>query len=169
MWYAMQVYTGMEEAARQLIYKLVDERLFSDCFVVRFERSRRYMGKWHKENQVWFPGYIFIDTDMPLEIYEELKKVPKMTKMLGREVDYFLPIRKEEEEFLKKLVGVDHTIEMSVGYIEGDRIIVTEGALLDKEGLIKKIDRHKRQAVISIELFGQMIDTTVGLEVITKT
>lgn len=169
MWYAMQVFTGEEESVKRLISEMVDDKVIAECFIIRFEKSRRYRGEWHREGNILFPGYVFIETDCPLDAYEKLKKVPKLSKILGRDAEYFEPINEREEMALKELMGFNHTIEMSVGYIEGERIIVTSGALVDKEGMIKKIDRHKRTAVISIEMFGQMTDTTVGLEIISKT
>ena len=57
---------------------------------------------------------------------------------------------------------------MSVGFIEGDTIKVTEGPLLGLEGKIRKIDRHKRQCVVETEMFGQKTKMTVGLEIVYK-
>lgn len=36
------------------------------------------------------------------------------------------------------------------------------------EGYIRKINRHKRKAWISIEMFGRSMDMEVGLEIISK-
>ncbi|MEG2506006.1 MAG: KOW motif-containing protein, partial [Carnobacterium sp.] len=62
----------------------------------------------------------------------------------------------------------DHVVDMSVGYIIGDKIIVRDGPLKGKEGSIKKIDRHKRIAFIEVEFLGEVRETKVGLEIITK-
>lgn len=36
------------------------------------------------------------------------------------------------------------------------------------EGAIRKIDRHKRIAVLSLDMFGRTVDMKVGLEIIEK-
>lgn len=36
------------------------------------------------------------------------------------------------------------------------------------EGCIRKIDRHKRKARVSVEMFGRSVDMEVGLEIISK-
>ena len=36
------------------------------------------------------------------------------------------------------------------------------------EGYIRKINRHKRKAWVSIEMFGRSVDMEVGLEIISK-
>lgn len=62
----------------------------------------------------------------------------------------------------------DQIVEMSEGIIENDQIIITRGPLKGHEGLIKKIDRHKRRAYLELEMFGRKIETQVGLEVVAK-
>lgn len=42
----------------------------------------------------------------------------------------------------------DYLIKISHGYMESDRIIITDGLVKDFE---KKIERHKREAIIEIE------------------
>ncbi len=58
--------------------------------------------------------------------------------------------------------------EMSEGIIENDRVVVTSGPLKGNEGLIRKIDRHKRKAWLEIEMFGRTVEMQVGLEVVGK-
>lgn len=62
----------------------------------------------------------------------------------------------------------EHLIKMSYGYIENDKIVITEGSMKDYEGIIKRIDRHKRKAVIEIEFFGRIMDVSVELEIVKK-
>jgi transcription termination/antitermination protein NusG len=67
-----------------------------------------------------------------------------------------------------KFANKDHVIENSIGLIEGDKIIITEGPLMGHESMIKKIDSHKRIAQLDIEMFGQLRTITVALEIISK-
>ena len=57
---------------------------------------------------------------------------------------------------------------MSVGVIEKDKVKIQEGPLVGMEGLIKKIDRHKRQAVLEMEMFGRKVEMKVGVEIVEK-
>ena len=59
-------------------------------------------------------------------------------------------------------------MEHSIGYIEGDRIIITGGPLVGREGGIKKINRHHRVAQIEIDMFGQKQVVDVALEIVEK-
>lgn len=61
-----------------------------------------------------------------------------------------------------------HIVDMSIGFIRGDKIYITEGPLQGKEGLIVKIDRHKRIAYLRLSMFNKETTTKVGLEIISK-
>lgn len=41
-----------------------------------------------------------------------------------------------------------HCVRMNKGYIEGKAINVTQGSLLDQEAIVRKVDRHKRRAMV---------------------
>lgn len=168
MWYVMQVATGKEESVRQVCKKYLAEESYMDIFIIRFNRAKRYFGKWHRECEIMFPGYLFIDTENPRDVYEELKQVPEITKLLGRDAEEFQPIEQHKENMFKQLLNIDYEIDISKGIILGDKVIVTEGPLKGNEGMIRKINRHKRIAVLSLEMFGQSTDVTVGLEIIDK-
>lgn len=166
MWYAVQVMTGREETVRDMCKRLIDRKQYNDIFVIRFDKAKRYYGTWHKE--IMFPGYIFIDSDNPQQIYEHLKSVPELTKMLGRDKNEFTPIEAGKEAMFKAMVNDNYEISLSVGIIEGDKVIVKEGPLSGMEVLIKKIDRHKRVAVLNAQMFEQDVDIKIGLEIIEK-
>ena len=51
---------------------------------------------------------------------------------------------------------------------KNDKIIINEGSLVGLEGLITKIDRHKRIAYVDVELLGKLTKVQVGLEIISK-
>ena len=46
--------------------------------------------------------------------------------------------------------------------------MVTSGALNGIEGLIKKVLRHKRLAVLEVPLLGRKVEVTLGLGVVEK-
>ena len=81
--------------------------------------------------------------------------------------DELFPIHEEEEQLLRRLTGDTTNVAVSVGVIVGDKIIVKEGPLIGMEGMIKRIDRHKRMAVLEVELFNRVSEVKVGLRCCT--
>ena len=166
MWYVIQVYTGKElEIAQQCRDRVADEE--EDVFVPLAERWTKI--RWERTliTSRLFPGYVFIETNRIEDFYKRLNRIYAMTKVL-RTGDEMTPIQKEEEEYLRKLGGEEHVVKYSEGYIEGDKLVVTSGALKDFEGKVKKILRHKRLVVMEFSLLGQTVEVTLGLGVIKK-
>ena len=107
-------------------------------------------------------------TDHVDVLYNELKKIPDLTKLLGNDGEHIYPIRKEEAMFLTRFGGKEHIVDMSYGFIEGDKIRVTNGPLMGQEGDIIKSDRYKRIAYVNVSLFDRLTTVQVGLEIIMK-
>ena len=79
-----------------------------------------------------------------------------------------VPVRPEEESFLKGICGTGHHFGMSRGYIREGQTFVTEGPLQGKEHLIRRIDRHKRIARVGTPGEDRAREVQVGLEIVTK-
>ncbi|MCD8242187.1 MAG: antiterminator LoaP [Lachnospiraceae bacterium] len=166
--YVIQVISGTEEDTMEMLRRQISKELLQKCFVYYYENMRKYAGEWHKQKKLLFPGYVFVITGQVDSLYLELKKVKTLTKILG-DKDCFIPLSEGEVEFLRGFGGEEQLVGMSVGFIENDKVTITSGPLAGKEGCIRKIDRHKRTAKIQVEMFGQVIDATVGLEIVRKT
>ena len=93
------------------------------------------------------------------------KGMAKRRKRIGDEP---AALTGEEVDFLKELGGKAQTVEMSEGIIEQSVIKVYSGPLVGKEKYIRKIDRHKRRAMLEMPMFGEMRKMQVGLEIVAK-
>ncbi len=167
MWYVIQVGPRREHEILALCEKWV--RIPSEEFFVMrcMGYRRRTDGTWDKLERLAFPGYIFVRTDDIDDLRLRLKKIPELTKVLGAGDEIF-PIYEEEEKLLWDLGGEDHFIKASHGYRDGDKVVVVDGSLINKEGLITWVNAHKRMALIEIQFAGRTVRTKVGLEIITK-
>lgn len=167
-WYVIQVMSGHEEKVVQQCQILVNQHVLKECFIPYVKTMKKMQGKWQQIQTILFKGYVFLISDDVDSLFQELKKVPELTKLIGRKKTEIYPLLEKEVFFLKQFGKEKHLVEMSVGYIEGDKIRVTEGPLMGREAMIKKIDRHKRIAYIEVDFFNQVTVTKVGLEIIRK-
>ena len=163
MWYAVWVRTGQEEKVLRMCRKMLPEQ----CFLPRYERARKQDSRWTRVEKPLFPGYLFFDSGNVEVLTDRLKKTPEFTRVLG---DGSKPIALHPHEvaFLEKYTNEDRLMEMSCGFLEGDRLVVTHGPLKDYEGKIVHINRHKRLATLEVEFFGRTIRVEVGVEVVMK-
>lgn len=172
MWYAVWVRTGQEEKVLALCEKVLSdederEKPYEQCFLPKYERSRKLKGQWIRRKEVLFPGYLFFISDHADELARQLKSIPEFARILGDEQTP-IALYPHETEFLRKHMNKDKVLEMSLGFLVGDRLVVTEGPLKDYQGKIVHIDRHKRLATLEIEFFGRIVNMKVGVEVVRK-
>ena len=166
MWYVIQVYTGTEEGVCQQCRDKVIEK-GEEIFVLLAERMTKIQGQWRRITSRLFPGYIFVETERIEDFFMRLKRIDAMTKVL-RSGEDLIPIHQEEERYLRLLGGDNHIVKYSEGYLEGEKLVVTSGAMKNYKGTIKKVLRHKRLVILEVSLMGRTVDVTVGLGIVER-
>ena len=166
MWYVLQVCTGNEtEVCQQCQGRVVEED--ENVFVMLAERMTKIRGQWGLVTGRLFPGYVFVETERIQDFYVRMKHVGSLARIL-RTGEEMTPIYPEEEEHLRILGGQEHIVRYSQGYIEGEMLVVTSGALKTRLGRIKKVMRHKRLVVLEVPLMGQMVEVTIGMGIVSR-
>lgn len=166
MWYVMQVYTGREmEICEKCRSRIMGEG--EDIFVPLAERMARVRGEWTVVTSRLFPGYVFAETGRVEDFHARLRQIRDMTRILGCG-ETMVPVRPEEEERIRRLCGEGHIAKYSEGYIEGDTLVITDGALKNFEGRVRKIFRHKRLVILEVPLLDQVVEVTLGLGVVSR-
>lgn len=167
MWYVVQVRSGTEHNIRIQCNKKIPDAIMERCFIPYYEEKKKQNGSWNTLQKILFPGYIFMITEDVEKLFFHLKTIEGMTKLIGTGND-IIPLTEEEIIFLQRLGGDEQIVSMSEGIIEGTQVTIISGPLKGMEGLIQKIDRHKRKAWLELELFGRMRQVEVGLEITKK-
>lgn len=170
MWYAIQTVNGQEQQVCTWINQRMDHILFERCFVPLYEDVWRKEGVGHISVKKTFAGYVFIKSDQPEAVYEELRKIPRFANLLSDQLDQnnqkektFIPVSVEEEQFLCNIYtdGI-----MRVSYIEKNsegRVTGIIGPLEQYSDYIIKLDLPHRRAVVEIPFLGQIRRMKFGL------
>ena len=164
MWYAVQTMAGKEEAVKHEAELLIPD---ADFRVLYRKGSFKYKGSWKRKNLALFPGYLFVITDDPRSIVRGLRKVSDFARIVSFD-DELIPISASEQHILETLVGDGDTAENSMGFTEGDEVIVTDGPLVGLESRIARIDRHKRLAFVEFNMGSRIVEIRLELEIIDK-
>lgn len=164
MWYVIQTMTGHEEELVRMINRVLPQNVYEECFVAYFERI------WRKQQQSLihverlFPGYVFVVSDDPNELYQCLKKVPAMSRLMSDGLFHFLPLEEGEEEFFKDMLDGDHIVRLS--YVEKD----SRGHVYRLTGPAKKYMEQvvrwqykKRYVLIRLKLLGKEKIVSLGI------
>lgn len=171
MWYVIQVTTGKEEAMKMLVEREMDPGSDERCFYIKRERIWRRDGQCILHVETMFPGYLFVITGQPKELYWRLKSIPQFTKLLRTENEVFLAVEPDEQEFLENLLNGDPEDIVRLSKVRLDK----NGEIKSAEGplkhYIKKIVKKKlrlRYVMIDVVLFGKERTVLVGAEVDQK-
>ena len=172
MYFVIQVISGKESSIVNILNRKISKDIILECFVPIRERLKKYNGKWQKVQERYFPGYIFIDTNNPKLLFNELKKIGEFTKILGRQVDNnFLSLSKDESDLIDSLMGKENNRITDISLIdikEGNKIEVVEGPLVGFEGRILKVNLHKRTVSVLLDMCGREIEVLLGIDFIKK-
>ncbi|MCL2050343.1 MAG: antiterminator LoaP [Lachnospiraceae bacterium] len=145
-------------------------------FIPMYDARFRKAGKVCLEKRRLCPGYVFIEseisgTEFYLAAYPYIVRSENAFKLLryglGHDNLSFEMNAKEYLAFMS-LYNEEYCVEMSKGLIVNDLVKITDGPLQGFESKIKKINRHKLEAVVEMEIMGRLTDVRVGLEVIEK-
>lgn len=171
----IQTVSGKEEVLHTYFEKIdAVQDLILETFYPRRQVKKRYRGEWKTVTEKLFPGYLFIDTRDSQALYQELKRIPVLSRILGDKEADFITLSQEEEAFIRRIgknrgdhsIGISTVrIESDVSYKKGDRVSVVSGDLKDFEGEIIGFDFRKRKAMIQTGLFGGTV-IHVGIELL---
>lgn len=171
MYFVIQVQTGKENKTIKEMEERISDYFRYEVFTPKYTMLKKYKGEWKEIIKPYFPGYIFVETEDPKELFKQLSYVPSFTKLLGREglTDNFLSLNEQETRTLDILCSKhqDRVTKLSSVVIkEGMKIQVLSGPLLGQESYIKKINLHKRTVTIPISIAGRSADIQVGIDIV---
>lgn len=176
-YYVLQIAPREEEKTEAHIRKILPDDLYDQCFHPTRLIRKKFHGKWVEVHEKLLPGYVFVTTEDAEKLYLCLKRIPLLTKMLGRDMEYFVRLSGQEENWLdlllKKNGQRDAAEKNEVGLSqidiqEGNEIRIVSGPLADMAGMVKKIHLHKMIAEVEVPFMNGSTVIHLGIELIEK-
>jgi len=190
-WYIFFVKTGEEHFVKDWLNKSFDRETLYSMAPKRIVPEKKN-GEVKRVTKNLFPGYIFVKTAMNFSTYYSIRKHSKIIRMLNYlnkedrtcermvssrnlstdlqqntvEEHFFKKIPEEEMSIILKLLNHDEHIDFSQIYTQESKVYVESGPLKGLEGIIKKIDKHKRRAKVLVSLMGDERIIELGIELI---
>jgi len=170
-WYVLFVKTGFEEEVAEQLRDELNATGFSPFIPTKVSIYRR-KGQKSDFKQICFPGYIFIQSTNHADefrriIFPVVYKIKNAYRFLHYGDDRNdIEMCEDEKNCLHKLFGDEFCIEKVKLFKEGEVVKILSGPFVGCESRIKKISSKKKEAVLSLEKFRNIIDVTISIDLI---
>ena len=159
-----------------LIQDVNDCRLEIIEFLNSFEDMTAFVPRVMKyfkiagENKIipkdWDDSYIIVKTELPYkDVFDRYWNWIRERSLQFRPNEDVIKFKKDDVKILEQLFDED-MILCSIGKIENGKLVVEKGPLRGLEHLVKKVNRHKRMAILDIN--GELNILKVYLDIVSK-
>lgn len=153
--------SGQEEAAVRL---LMTTPGMHHAFVPRKVEHRSEKGVKSTVKKVLFPGYVFFQAEESWTPTLPMYYADYILRLL--QTDGKWPLKGDDEALARWLWKYDGLLDMSMAYQVGTRVVIQSGPLKELEGIITKVDRHNRNGMVSMDLFGRKTNVWLAFELV---
>ncbi len=164
-WYAIQTYSGYEEAvARYLKQRIeslsMDDKIF-DVIVPKEKKIKVKSGKRETIEEKIYPGYVLVNMILTEDSWYVVRNTPRVTGFVGPDNTTPSPLSEEEVNMLLNRMGRDESM-FKLDLRLGDLVKIIDGPFKEYEGKISELDEEKGRLKVLVSMFGR--DTAVDLD-----
>jgi transcriptional antiterminator NusG len=166
------VQTGKEEMVCKYLNNVFGDDE-ANSFFPKIKMIYKNSKQIRQEFKPMFPGYVFVETKKDGRNFASLttqiaEASTHIIRLLGKENLDHMTIHENEKDFILGLCDNKYIVNESVGFIEGDTVVVTSGPLRGRESIVKRINRHKKRAELEFYFLGDVRRVSISLEIVEK-
>ncbi len=161
-WYVVRAISGKEKKVKELL-ELEIERNNLTQYVeqVLIPTEKVYQiknGKKVSKEKSYFPGYVLIEAALVGEVEHVVKSMNNVIGFLGGEKGGDpLPMRQSE---VNRILGkvdelAESDAEMSIPFVVGENVKVTDGPFNNFNGVIEEVNEEKKKLKVMVKIFGR--------------
>lgn len=164
-WYAVQTYSGYEEAVARYLKQRVESLAMGDkIFNVLVPKEKKIKVKGGRRTTVEdkiYPGYVLVEMILTEDSWYVVRNTPRVTGFVGPDNTTPTPLSRDEVDTL--LARSDSREEkMTIDLGVGDLVKITDGPFKDYDGKIAEVNEEKGSVKVLVPIFGR--DTAVELD-----
>jgi transcriptional antiterminator NusG len=164
-WYAIQTYSGYEEAVARYLKQRVESLAMNDkIFNIVVPKEKKIKVKGGRRQTVEekiYPGYVLVEMILSDDSWYVVRNTPRVTGFVGADSTNPTPLSKDEIDALLARMGKEES-KFNIDLRVGDLVKVTDGPFKEYDGKISEIDEEKGRIKVMVPIFGR--DTAVELD-----
>ena len=164
-WYAVQTYSGYEEAVARYLKQRVESLAMGDkIFNILVPKEKKIKVKGGRRSTIEekiYPGYVLVEMILTEDSWYVVRNTPRVTGFVGPDNTTPTPLSRDEVDAL--LARSDnHEEKMTIDFQVGDLVKITDGPFKDYDGKIAEVNEEKGSVKVLVPIFGR--DTAVELD-----
>jgi transcription termination/antitermination protein NusG len=164
-WYAVQTYSGYEEAVARYLKQRVESLAMGDkifnILVPKEKTIRVKGGKRQTVEEKIYPGYVLVEMVLTEDSWYVVRNTPRVTGFVGPDNTTPTPLSKEEVDSLLARSGSSES-KMTIDLEVGDLVKITDGPFKEYDGKVSEVNKEKGSIKVLVPIFGR--DTAVELD-----
>ncbi len=164
-WYAVQTYSGYEEAVARYLKQRVESLEMGDkIFNILVPKEKTIKVKGGKRTTVEekiYPGYVLVEMILTEDSWYVVRNTPRVTGFVGPDNTTPTPLSKDEVDALLARSTRDEG-KMVLDLKAGDLVKITDGPFKDYDGKVAEVNEEKGSVKVLVPIFGR--DTAVELD-----
>jgi transcription termination/antitermination protein NusG len=159
-WYVVRAISGNEKKVKQYLESEINrlnlKEFISQVLIPTEKVYQVRNGKKISKERNYLPGYVLVEAVLVGEIPHIIRNIPGVLGFLGSK-DEPVPLRQAE---VNRILGkVDELseqgAELSVPFIIGETVTVTDGPFNSFSGVIEEINEEKKKLKVMVKIFGR--------------
>jgi transcriptional antiterminator NusG len=164
-WYAVQTYSGYEEAVARYLKQRVESLAMGDkIFNILVPKEKKIKVKGGRRATIEekiYPGYVLVEMILTEDSWYVVRNTPRVTGFVGPDNTTPTPLSRDEVDTL--LARSDnHEEKMTIDFRVGDLVKITDGPFKDYDGKVAEVNEEKGSIKVLVPIFGR--DTAVELD-----
>ena len=164
-WYAVQTYSGYEEAVERYLKQRVESLAMNDkifnIVVPKEKKIKVKAGKRTTIEEKIYPGYVLVEMLLTEDSWYVVRNTPRVTGFVGADGTDPTPLSKDEIDALLARSGKEES-KFNVDVRVGDLVKIIDGPFKEYDGKISEIDEEKGRLKVMVPIFGR--ETAVELD-----
>jgi transcriptional antiterminator NusG len=164
-WYAVQTYSGYEEAVSRYLKQRVESLAMGDkIFNILVPKEKKIKVKGGRRTTVEekiYPGYVLVDMILTEDSWYVVRNTPRVTGFVGPDNTTPTPLSRDEVDALLSRSD-NHEERMTIDFAVGDLVKITDGPFKDYDGKVAEVNEEKGSIKVLVPIFGR--DTAVELD-----
>ena len=165
-WYAVQTYSGYEEAVARYLKQRVESLAMGDkifnVLVPKEKMIRVKNGRRTTIEEKIYPGYVLVEMILTEDSWYVVRNTPRVTGFVGPDNTTPTPLSKEEVDSLLARSSAGEGDKMAIDFAVGDLVKITDGPFKDYDGKVAEVNAEKGSIKVLVPIFGR--ETAVELD-----